>query len=56
MDVSSQSEWVVGIASVVFDLDVGQQLECVYPANALMEPTASAVAFHAFPVGMPLPA
>lgn len=50
MNISGRSEWIVGIASVVFDLDVGQQLESMFPEDALPEPTASAVAFHAFPV------
>lgn len=47
---ADESDWVVAVCSVVFDLDVGQQLEHVYPNEALSEPTASAVAFHAFPV------
>lgn len=52
MTTSERSEWIVGICSVVFDLDVGQQLECVFPNDALPEPIASAVAFHAFPVSV----
>lgn len=50
MDASGRTDWIVGICSVVFDLDIGQQLESVFPADALPEPTASAVAFHALPV------
>lgn len=48
----AQSDWILAICSVVFDLDVGQQLESVYPPDALSEPTASAVAFHSFPDSM----
>ena len=47
---AEESDWLVAVCSVVFDLDVGQQLEHVYPHGALSEPIASAIAFHAFPV------
>lgn len=50
MQPAAHCDWIVAICSVVFDLDVGQQLESVYPPDALSEPTASAVAFHSFPV------
>ena len=50
MQAGGRSDWVLAICSVVFDLDVGQQLESVYPTNAMSEATASAVAFHSFPV------
>ncbi|KAL0020793.1 hypothetical protein WJX79_003522 [Trebouxia sp. C0005] len=52
VDYVAQSDWILAICSVVFDLDVGQQLESVYPPDALSEPTASAVAFHSFPDSM----
>lgn len=50
MQPGARSDWIVAICSVVFDLDVGQQLESVCPPDALSEATASAVAFHSFPV------
>ena len=50
MQTAGRSDWIVAICSVVFDLDVGQQLESVYPAAAISESTATSVAFHSFPV------
>ena len=50
MQTSGRSGWVVAICSVVFDLDVGQQMETVYPTAAISEMTATSVAFHSFPV------
>lgn len=52
MQPVARSDWIVAICSVVFDLDVGQQIESVCPIGALSEPTASAVAFHSFPVSL----
>lgn len=49
-DQTGRSDWIVAICSVVFDLDVGQQLESVYPTAAISESTATTVAFHSFPV------
>ena len=45
-----RSDWIVAVCSVVFDLDVGQQMESVYPTAAISETTATSVAFHSFPV------
>lgn len=50
MQTAGRSDWIVAICSVVFDLDVGQQMESVYPTAAISETTATSVAFHAFPV------
>lgn len=47
---TGRSDWIVAVCSVVFDLDVGQQLESVYPNAAISEATATSVAFHSFPV------
>ena len=44
------SAWIVAICSVIFDLDIGQKVEDVYPEHAISQAEASAVAFHAFPV------
>ncbi|KAL3154098.1 hypothetical protein ABBQ32_013634 [Trebouxia sp. C0010 RCD-2024] len=49
---TGRSDWIVAICSVVFDLDVGQQLESVYPIAAISESTATSVAFHSFPDSM----
>ena len=50
MQTPGRSDWILAICSVVFDLDVGQQMESVYPIAAISETTATSVAFHAFPV------
>jgi hypothetical protein len=42
--------WVVAICSVLFDLDVGQRIDSMYPNSALTEEEANDVAFHSFPV------
>lgn len=42
--------WIIGICSVVFDIDVGQTLQFLYPEECLSEEEQSCVAFHAFPV------
>eukprot|EP00882_Tetradesmus_deserticola_P009205 GHRQ01009708.1.p1 GENE.GHRQ01009708.1~~GHRQ01009708.1.p1 ORF type:complete len:128 (+),score=29.47 GHRQ01009708.1:1169-1552(+) len=41
--------WVIGICSVVFDIDVGQTLQHLYPDDCLSQEEQSSVAFHAFP-------
>ena len=41
-----QHAWVVGVASVVFDIDQGQRLECLHPATSLSSPEVTDVAFH----------
>ena len=42
--------WVVAICSVLFDLDVGQRIDSIYPDHALTDDEANDVAFHSFPV------
>ena len=42
--------WIVAICSVLFDLDVGQRIDSIYPDHALTEEEANDVAFHSFPV------
>ena len=49
------TEWAVAICSVLFDLDVGQRIDSMYPEDALTEEEANDVAFHSFPVPPPLP-
>ena len=45
------AKWIVGIAVIVFDIDVGQRVDLVAPgAHAFTEEELSAVAFHSFPV------
>ena len=46
--------WVVAICSVLFDLDVGQRIDSMYPDSALTEEEANDVAFHSFPVRLVL--
>jgi hypothetical protein len=50
---SDGSGWIVAIASVEFDTDVGQRLESLYPEGALSEQEEKDVAFHSFPVRLP---
>ena len=38
------------ICSIVFHVDLGQQVECCYPPGALSPEELATVAFHAFPV------
>lgn len=45
--------WAVAICSVLFDLDVGQRIDSIYPEGALTEEEANDVAFHSFPVSTP---
>jgi hypothetical protein len=49
--MATHAQWVVGIASVVFDVDVGQKVNNLVPEDALSAEEQKAVAFHAFPVG-----
>jgi hypothetical protein len=53
--MSSHSSWIVGIATVVFDVDVGQKVNNLVPEDALSAAEHKAVAFHAFPVGEAAP-
>ena len=41
--------WVVALAAVAFDPDVGQKIEALCPANALTEEERRAVAFASLP-------
>ena len=45
-----KSEWIHCLAVVLFDLDIGHQLEQCYPRDALSVAEQGDVAFHAFPV------
>lgn len=49
------TDWAVAICSVLFDLDVGQRIDSIYPEGALTEEEANDVAFHSFPVTSPPP-
>jgi len=42
--------WILGICSIIFDIDEGQKLEECFPHNALSDDEANEVAFHSFPV------
>lgn len=46
---------VLALAMVVFDLDVGQLVEDVYPDGALSPEECRDIAFHAFPVRLRRP-
>lgn len=41
--------WIVALAAVVFDADVGQKIDALVPAGALTEAEAHAVSMCAFP-------
>jgi hypothetical protein len=44
-------KWCIGIASIIFDIDVGQRLNSIAPGpHVLSEHAASECAYHAFPV------
>eukprot|EP00891_Asterochloris_glomerata_P002409 jgi/Astpho2/2409/Aster-x1074 len=47
-----RSEWIHCLAVVLFDLDIGHQLEQCYPRDALSVAEQGDVAFHAFPDSM----
>ena len=42
----SQQSWILGLASVVFDIDQGQTLECLYPEGILSDEESRDVAFN----------
>eukprot|EP00798_Chlamydomonas_sp_ICE-L_P022159 gene22159-29224_t len=44
--------WLVGLCSVIFDVDLGQRVEHLVPAGVLSEEEKRDVAFHAFPDSM----
>lgn len=41
-----QQEWIVGVASVIFDIDQGQRVESLHPAGILSTAEERDVAFH----------
>lgn len=41
---------MLGLCSVIFDVDKGQTLQDIWPLDYLSEEDKAAVAFHAFPV------
>ncbi|KAG2431226.1 hypothetical protein HXX76_009754 [Chlamydomonas incerta] len=45
-------QWIVGICSIVFDIDVGQRVEHSVPAGCLSPEEKQDVAFHSFPDSM----
>lgn len=47
---SLDSEWLIGLCSVIFDIDEGQKVLETYPPGLLSPDEATNVAFHAFPV------
>ncbi len=45
-----KNAWILGVCSVVFDIDEGQKMEDCFPQNAISEDEANDIAFHSFPV------
>jgi hypothetical protein len=45
-----RSPWLLGLSSVLFDVDRGQTLQHMWPPECISEHEQAAVAFHAFPV------
>lgn len=50
MTVAGEPQWIVGVCSVLFDVDVGQKVEHLHPPTALSPEEQTDVAFCAFPV------
>ena len=46
----SKQPWVLGVCSVVFDVDVGQTVEHLVPEGILSKEEMTDLAFHSFPV------
>lgn len=46
----NRGSWVVGLGTVLFDVDVGPKVEHLVPEDALTVEERQDVAFHAFPV------
>ncbi|KAG2489782.1 hypothetical protein HYH03_011732 [Edaphochlamys debaryana] len=49
---SASQQWIVGICSVLFDIDVGQRVEHLVPAGCISKEEQQDVAFHSFPDSM----
>ncbi|EFJ46522.1 hypothetical protein VOLCADRAFT_118103 [Volvox carteri f. nagariensis] len=50
--LAPSQQWIVGICSVVFDIDVGQRIEHLVPEACLSKEEQHDVAFHSFPDSM----
>lgn len=48
--MSAPAQWILGVASVVFDIDVGQRVDCLVPEGCLTDNEMQSCAFHCFPV------
>jgi len=48
-DEEEQQAWLIGLASVVFDIDQGQTLEDLYPEGVISEAEGRDVAFNSEP-------
>lgn len=46
----AQTPWLVGLCSVIFDVDVGQTVQHVVPEGAFTTDEESAISFCSFPV------
>ncbi|KAK9853379.1 hypothetical protein WJX84_012047 [Apatococcus fuscideae] len=47
--LASPAAWLTSICSVIFDIDVGQRLEDVYPPESLDSEDGANIAMHSFP-------
>ncbi|GIL89700.1 hypothetical protein Vretimale_16639 [Volvox reticuliferus] len=45
-------QWIVGICSIIFDIDVGQRIEHLVPEGCLSKEEQHDIAFHSFPDSM----
>lgn len=46
----ARTPWLVGLCTVVFDIDIGQTVSHQWPEGVLTENELNAVAFQSFPV------